>query len=161
MRNTMVNYMKRLLLISFLFIGCQNVSTEIIVDPDVEDMYIRYNKAWSDGDFETITNEIYSVPFSLYLQDSTVILNSSEDIKRFLIMTFNELESNNYGYSIRNSWESYKIDDNLVIVEQNFTRFLKDSTIMGPEERTASYILRKSEGKFEISGMVPHTTIAK
>ena len=76
-------------------------------------------------------------------------------------MTFNELESNNYGYSIRNSWESYKIDDNLVIVEQNFTRFLKDSAIMGPEERTASYILRKSEGKFQISGMVPHTTIAK
>ena len=30
-----VNYMKRLLLISFLFIGCQNVSTEIIVDSDV------------------------------------------------------------------------------------------------------------------------------
>ena len=55
---------------------------------------------------------------------------------------------NNYGYSIRNSWENYKIDDNLVIVEQNFTRFLKDSSVMGPEERTASYILRKSEGKF-------------
>ena len=115
--------MKKLLLLSFLFIGCQNISNEIIVDPDVEDMYLRYNKAWSDGDFETITNEIYSVPFSLYLQDSTVILNSSEDIKSFLIMTFNELENNNYGYSIRNSWESYKIDDNLVIVEQNFTRF--------------------------------------
>ena len=43
----------------------------------------------------------------------------------------------------------------------NFTSFLKDSTIMGPEERTASYILRKSQGKFQISGMVPHTTIAK
>ena len=53
------------------------------------------------------------------------------------------------------------MDDNLVIVEQNFTRFLKDSSIMGPEERTASYILRKSAGKFQISGMVPHTTIAK
>ena len=129
--------MKKLILLSLLFISCQETSNDIVVDPAVEDMYIRYNKAWSDGDFESITNEIYSVPFSLYLQDSTVILNSSEDIKNFLIMTFNELESNNYGYSIRNSWESYKIDDNLVIVEQNFTRFLKDSTIMGSEERTA------------------------
>ena len=153
--------MKKLILLSLLFISCQETSNDIVVDPAVEDMYIRYNKAWSDGDFESITNEIYSVPFSLYLQDSTVILNSSEDIRNFLIMTFNELESNNYGYSNRNSWESYKIDDNLVIVEQNFTRFFKDSTIMGPEERTASYILRKSEGKFQISGMVPHTTIAK
>lgn len=154
--------MRTLLILSLLVLfGCQNISTKIIVDPDVEDMYLRYNKAWSDGDFETITNEIYSVPFSLYLQDSTIILNSSEDIKNFLIMTFNELDSNNYGYSVRNSWESYKIDDNLVIVEQNFTRFLKDSTIMGADERTASYILRKSKGKFKISGMVPHTTIAE
>lgn len=153
--------MKKFLILSFIFISCQNISDEIIVDTDVEDMYLRYNKAWSEGDFETITNEIYSVPFSLYLQDSTIILNSPEDIKNFLIITFDELEMNNYGYSIRNSWESYKIDDNLVIVEQNFTRFLKDSTIMGPAERTASYILRKSNGKFQITGMVPHTTIAK
>ena len=100
----MIRDMKKLILLLLLFIGCQNISDEIIVDRDVEDMYLRYNKAWSDGDFETITNEIYSVPFSLYLQDSTVILNSSEDIKNFLIMTFNELETNNYGYSIRNSW---------------------------------------------------------
>ena len=153
--------MKRLIILSLLFISCQETSNDIVVDPGVEDMYLRYNKAWSDGDFETITNEIYSIPFSLYLQDSTVILSSSEDIKSFLVMTFNELESNNYGYSIRNSWESYKIDDNLVIVEQNFTRFLKDSSIMGPKERTASYILRRSDGNFKISGMVPHTTIAE
>ena len=153
--------MKKLILFSLLFISCQETSNDIVVDPAVEDMYLRYNKAWSDGDFETITNEIYSIPFSLYLQDSTVILSSSEDIKSFLVMTFNQLESNNYGYSIRNSWESYKIDDNLVIVEQNFTRFLKDSSIMGPKERTASYILRRSDGNFKISGMVPHTTIAE
>ena len=153
--------MKKLILFSLLFISCQETSNDIVVDQGVEDMYLRYNKAWSDGDFETITNEIYSIPFSLYLQDSTVILSSSEDIKSFLVMTFNELESNNYGYSIRNSWESYKIDDNLVIVEQNFTRFLKDSSIMGPKERTASYILRRSDGNFKISGMVPHTTIAE
>jgi hypothetical protein len=153
--------MKKLILLSLLFISCQETSNDIVVDPGVEDMYLRYNKAWSDGDFETITNEIYSIPFSLYLQDSTVILSSSEDIKSFLVMTFNQLESNNYGYSIRNSWESYKIDDNLVIVEQNFTRFLKDSSIMGPKERTASYILRRSDGNFQISGMVPHTSIAE
>jgi hypothetical protein len=153
--------MKRLIILSLLFISCQETSNDIVVDPGVEDMYLRYNKAWSDGDFETITNEIYSIPFSLYLQDSTVILSSSEDIKSFLVMTFNQLESNNYGYSIRNSWESYKIDDNLVIVEQNFTRFLKDSSIMGPKERTASYILRRSDGNFQISGMVPHTSIAE
>ena len=64
-------------------------------------------------------------------------------------------------HSTRNSWESYKIDNNLVIVEQNFTRFLKDSSIMGPNERTASYILRRSNGNFQITGMIPHTSIAE
>ena len=63
----MIRDMKNLLLLSLLFIGCQNTSDEIIVDPDIEDMYLRYNKAWSDGDFETITNEIYSAPFSFCL----------------------------------------------------------------------------------------------
>lgn len=77
--------MKRLIILSLLFISCQETSNDIVVDPAVEDMYLRYNKAWSDGDFETITNEIYSIPFSLYLQDSTVILSSSEDIKSFLV----------------------------------------------------------------------------
>ncbi len=32
----------------------------------------------------------------------------------------------------------------------NFTRFFKDSTIMGDKFRKATYILRKSEGKKKI-----------
>ena len=116
---------------------------------------------WSEGDIETITNEIYSIPFSLYLQDSTRIFETKIDVKQFLIQTFRNLEANDYGYSIRNSWENYKIDNDLVILEQNFTRFLKDSTVMGPDKRTASYILRKKDGKFQISGMIPHTSISK
>tara|TARA_B100001093_G_C26623288_1_gene925619 strand:+ start:86 stop:547 length:462 start_codon:yes stop_codon:yes gene_type:complete len=153
--------MKKLILLSLLFIGCITSPSDITVDSEVEDMYFRYNKAWSDADFETITNEIYSVPFSLYLQDSTIVFNNSYEVNSFLVATFNTLDKNNYGYSIRNSWESYKVDDNLIIIEQNFTRFLKDSTIMGPNERTASYILRKSNGKFQISGMIPHTPISE
>ena len=77
--------MKKLILLSLLFISCQETSNDIVVDPGVEDMYLRYNKDWSDGDFETITNEIYRIPFALYLQDSTVILSSSEDIRVFLL----------------------------------------------------------------------------
>ena len=59
----------------------------------------------------------------------------------FLTNSFNTLEENNYGYSITNSWEHYKKDDNIVVIEMNFTRFLKDSTIMGAKNRTATYIL--------------------
>ncbi len=64
------------------------------------------------------------------------------------------------GYSITNSWEHYKKDNNLVVIEMNFTRFLKDSTIMGAKNRTATYILRKKNDKFKISALIPHTPIS-
>ncbi len=41
----------------------------------------------------------------------------------------------------------------------NFTRFFKDSTIMGDKFRKATYILRKSEGNLKISALIPHTTL--
>jgi hypothetical protein len=37
--------MKKLILFSLLFISCQETSNDIVVDPGVEDMYLRYNKA--------------------------------------------------------------------------------------------------------------------
>ena len=39
--------------------------------------------------------------------------------------SFNQLEENNYGYSITNSFEHYKENNNVIIIEMNFTRFLK------------------------------------
>ena len=79
----------------------------------------------------------------------------------FLTNSFNTLEENNYGYSITNSWEHYKKDDNIVVIEMNFTRFLKDSTIMGAKNRTATYILRKKNDEFKISAMIPHTPVSE
>ena len=55
----------------------------------------------------------------------------------------------------------YFIDLTLnVVIEMNFTRFLKDSTIMGAKNRTATYILRKKNDKFKISALIPHTPIS-
>jgi len=159
-------FMKKfLLLILFLtsLSSCQqeNSNGDFKVNPLVENMYDRYVSAWSEADFETIVEEIYETPFLLFYQDTTIVYNSKNAVKSFLIKTFNQLETNNYGYSIRNDWEHYKVDDNLVVIEMNFTRFLKDSTIMGAKERKATYILRESDGKFKISGMIPHTSVAE
>ena len=145
-----------------LIIGCDriNKSSKLEPDPLVVQMFKKYVDAWSKQEYQKITNEIYEVPFSLYLQDSTSIFNTEEEIKSFLKVTFNELEKNNYGYSIRNQWEHYKVDNDLVVVEMNFTRFYKDSTVMGDNQRTASYILRKTNGVFKISGMIPHTNVS-
>ena len=45
---------------------------------------------------------------TVYLQDSTIVLNSKDDVKRYLISTFEELENNNYGFSKRNNWNYFR-----------------------------------------------------
>ncbi|MFL2599399.1 MAG: hypothetical protein ACJ0P1_02410 [Flavobacteriaceae bacterium] len=158
------NAMNKILFFYFIliFTGCNKSvnSFSIEVDPLVNQMFNKYVDAWSNQEYERITNEVYDVPFSLYLQDSTKVFNTKNEIEIFLKSTFSELEKNNYGYSIRNKLEHYKEDNNLVLIEMNFTRFHKDSSIMGDTERTASYILRKTGKTYKISGMIPHTDVS-
>jgi len=149
-----------LLLIFIPFVSC-DLKSDIKVDNSIELTFSNYVEYWSEGDFDKIVNEIYGVPFILYVQDSTIVMNTEREVKDFLISAFETLDSNNYGYSIRNKWEHFKSDKNLSIIEMNFTRYLKDSTIMGPNQRSASYILRQYNGSHKIVGMIPHTPISE
>ena len=139
-----------ILLVSLMFYSCKNSSTKktFKIPSEITTMYSKYVSAWSDADFTTITEEIYELPFSLYLNDTTIIYNSKEELVSFLTNSFNTLEENNYGYSITNSWEHYKKDDNIVVIEMNFTRFLKDSTIMGAKNRTRKHPFCKWKNDF-------------
>ena len=149
-----------LLLLISVFLSCDSKS-DLKVDSTIEQTFSNYVEYWSEGDFDKIVNEIYGVPFVLYNQESTKVMNTEKEVKDFLISAFETLDSNNYGYSIRNKWEHFKSDKNLSIIEMNFTRYLKDSTVMGDNERTASYILRKYNGNHKIVGMIPHTPIGE
>ena len=82
-------------------------------------------------------------------------------IFNFLKNTFNQLEANDYGYSVTNNFEHYKEDNNTIIIEMNFTRFLKDGNIMGDKERKASYILKNIDGSFKIVALIPHSPVAE
>ena len=146
--------------ICFLVFACDSKSN-LNVDNAIEQTFSNYVEYWSEGDFDKIVNEIYGVPFVLYTQESTMVMNTEKEVKDFLISAFETLDSNNYGYSIRNKWEHFKSDKNLSIIEMNFTRYLKDSTVMGDNERTASYILRKYNGNHKIVGMIPHTAVSE
>ena len=154
--------MKKLTLLYLLiiFLSCDSKS-DLKVDKAIEQTFSNYVEYWSEGDFDKIVNEIYGVPFVLYTQESTMVMNTEKEVKDFLISAFETLDSNNYGYSIRNKWEHFKSDKNLSVIEMNFTRYLKDSTIMGASERSASYILRKYNENHKIVGMIPHTPIGE
>ena len=131
----------------------------IIPHKRVVKFFENYNKQWSSGNVETIVNDIYDLPMSLYAQDSIHTWKSDDQVRGFLSSTFNNLELNNYGFSMINKWENYREDKKYIIIEMNFTRFFKDSTIMGDKFRKATYILRKSEGNLKISALIPHTTL--
>jgi hypothetical protein len=148
-----------------LIVGCKNevskIHDQISPPKEVVAFFETYNKLWSEGNFEYITSEIYDLPITLYLQDTIHYLKSSNEVKSFLTNTFNNLEANHYGFSKINKWENYREDGNYIIVEMNFTRFLKDSTIMGNQFRKATYILNKKNKEFRITAMMPHTIIDK
>ena len=131
----------------------------IIPPKRVVKFFENYNKQWSNGNVETIVNDIYDLPMSLYAKDSIHTWKSDDQVRGFLSSTFNNLELNNYGFSVINKWENYREDKKYIIIEMNFTRFFKDSTIMGDKFRKATYILRKSEGNLKISALIPHSTI--
>jgi len=88
-----------------------------------------------------------------------VLMTSKDQIATFLKNTFIQLEENNYGYSITNSFDHYKEDGKVIIIEMNFTRFLKDGTVMGEKERKASYILKNIDDSFKIVALIPHSPI--
>ena len=132
-----------------------------LINPLVNQLFTNYVKYWSDQDFNKISEEIYGLPFILYDQDETAVFTTQDQVISFLKSTFNQLEANDYGYSVTNSFEHYKEDNNTIIIEMNFTRFLKDGNIMGDKERKASYILKNIDGSFKIVALIPHSPVAE
>ena len=132
-----------------------------LINPLVNQLFSNYVKYWSDQDINKISEEIYGLPFTLYNQDEILVFSTQDQVVSFLTNTFNQLEENNYGYSVTNSFEHYKEDNNIIIIEMNFTRFLKDGSIMGEKEREASYILKNIDGGYKIVALIPHAPISE
>ena len=157
----MFNRIKYLWLIIFV-VSCQNTKSVIEVPSEINNLFDNYNRAWSDGNVNEIVNNVYSVPFILYLADNVLVLNTENDIRDFLTNTFAQLEENEYGHSTFNRWEHVKVNEGVALVEQNFTRYLKDGSVMGASERTASYILRKHDDSgYKIFALIPHTPVSE
>ena len=155
--------MKEIIFLILCFLSAPAIAEEsgVKVDKDVEKFMTVYCEYWSDGDYKKIISEIYDTPFTLYNQDNTKIMKNEAEVEKFLVETFKSLEEKNYGHSIINGWESYKKDRDIILIEMNFTRFLKDGKVMGEDERTASYIIRKKDKGFKILAVIPHTTVAE
>ena len=93
--------MKRLVLLiaPIIILSCSTEENKtLIVDKEVEDVFKRNVKYWSDSNYDKITEEVYASPMAIYLRDSTIMLNSKAEVKNYLISTFDELERNKNDY---------------------------------------------------------------
>ena len=64
----------------FIFLDCSQTQT-IQVSKEIEEFYSSYNKAWSNADLNFISEEIYAVPFTLYLNDTTLMFFTKDEVK--------------------------------------------------------------------------------
>tara|TARA_B100001741_G_C16396333_1_gene524805 strand:- start:509 stop:889 length:381 start_codon:yes stop_codon:yes gene_type:complete len=122
-------------------------------------MFDEYFEAFSNKDFEKILDKYYDIPFIIYDQNNTIILNNRNELLSFLENASNQLDKGNYGYSKTNFFEEFREDNNLIILEMNYTRYQKDGSVMGNKEMTATYVLRKSDENYKIISLIPHSSL--
>ena len=125
----------------------------------IDDMFDEYFDAFSNKEFEKILDKYYDTPFIIYDQNNTIILNNRNELLSFLENASNQLDKGNYGYSKTNFFEEFREDNNLVILEMNYTRYQKDGSVMGNKEMTATYVLRKSDENYKIISLIPHSSL--
>ena len=125
----------------------------------IDVMFDQYFEAFSNKEFEKILDKYYDIPFIIYDQNNTIILNNRNELLSFLENASNQLDKGNYGYSKTNFFEEFREDNNLVILEMNYTRYQKDGSVMGNKEMTATYVLRKSDENYKIISLIPHSSL--
>ena len=127
--------------------------------PMIDVMFDQYFEAFSNKEFEKILDKYYDIPFIIYDQNNTIILNNRNELLSFLENASNQLDKGNYGYSKTNFFEEFREDNNLIILEMNYTRYQKDGSVMGNKEMTATYVLRKSDENYKIISLIPHSSL--
>ena len=125
----------------------------------IDVMFDQYFEAFSNKEFEKILDKYYDTPFIIYDQNNTIILNNRNELLSFLENASNQLDKVNYGYSKTNFFEEFREDNNLIILEMNYTRYQKDGSVMGNKEMTATYVLRKSEENYKVISLIPHSSL--
>lgn len=154
--------MKRFVVVFAVFIMSCAQEKVVEVPAEIENLFQRYVAAWSDGDVDEIVGDVYGVPSVFYRADNVVVLNSKDEIREFLTSTFEALDKNDYGYSTFNGWEHLRNSEGNVVVEMNYTRYLKDGAVMGAKERTATYVVRRdSNNALKIFAVIPHTPLTE
>ena len=117
----------------------------------------RYNKAFGEANYSEITN-CFDLPASFNLKDKTI--NASNRFKLKLI--YKKLRGDlpdYYSYSKWGKTNIQLIDEDIAIVNANFSRYKNDGTVF--YSGSAQYHLRFKDGEWKIFSLTPYESIKK
>ena len=139
-----------------------NGKFDITVQPLWNHYYNHFilNGNSSFPDDKILKNIINSIHWkNVVIENNTIILINRNELLSFLENASNQLDKGNYGYSKTNFFEEFREDNNLIILEMNYTRYKKDGSVMGNKEMTATYVLRKSDENYKVISLIPHSSL--
>ena len=122
---------------------------------DIVDVLQSYNKAFGEADYSKIIT-FFDYPASFNLSDKTI--TASNRFKLRLI--YKKLRGglpDYYAYSKSGKIDIQLIDDNIAIVNAEFSRYKKDSSIF--YSGSAQYHLRLQNGNWKIFSLTPYEKI--
>tara|TARA_Y100000741_G_scaffold343750_1_gene307804 strand:+ start:346 stop:789 length:444 start_codon:yes stop_codon:yes gene_type:complete len=122
---------------------------------DIIDLLEQYNKSFANKEQKKIIN-YFDFPVSFNLQDKTITANSNLKLKLIYKKIWGDLPD----YYSHSKWDSFNIqiiDDNIAIVNAEFSRYKNDGTIF--YSGAGIYSLRKSNDTWKIFSMTPYENI--
>ena len=115
----------------------------------------KYNKAFGEANYSEIAN-CFNLPASFNLKDKTI--NASNRFKLRLI--YKKIRGDlpdYYSYSKWGKIDIQLIDENIAIVNADFSRYKNDNTVF--YSGSAQYHLRFKDGKWKIFSLTPYESI--
>ena len=142
----------KIIIILFLFQTIMFANKE-----DIHLLFEEYFLAFKNKDYKSISN-CFDFPTSFILQHKTINASSRLKLKLIYRKIIGDLPVY-YSYSRIDNLSIKIVDDNLALVDAQYSRFKKDGSSY--YTGTGIYGLRKSDGGWKIYSMMPYNKIDK
>ena len=122
---------------------------------DIIDVLEKYNEAFGKADYANIIH-CFDYPVSFNLQDKTIGASSKFKLK----LIYKKIRGDLPDYYSYSKWENVDIrliDDNIAIVNANFSRYKNDDTIY--DLGAAQYHMRLINNEWKIFSLTPYARI--